>query len=114
MPGFDGRLNAVIYKGVQYSTLDDVPVDGSALVYSPMNFLSPPAGWSLATYRDDLRTGVVAARYWSTSRLIFSNGAVYNTLTSGPGTYWSSGMLQQSGSSYRGRFSDLQILISSK
>lgn len=112
-----GRNNTVIYKGYLYTTIEDIPVDGTQNTCQS-GYLSLPTGWTIADESTN-SIAVTAAHYWSTNGLVFSNGKVYRTLM-GPsccsqtaGAYCCSGYLLQSGSTYSVTSCSVQILITS-
>jgi hypothetical protein len=115
-----GRRHYVIYNGYIYSTLTDVPVDGTYWTCQSSDnggpdYLPLPSGYSIAADTQD-SAAVTGAHYWSTGLLVFSNGNIYFTLNGGSvaGSYDDSGYLSQSGSTYNVNGCDVQILITSK
>ena len=113
----------MIYRGYIYSTLADVPVDANlkscqTTEWGGPGYLPLPLGFSIASATAET-IKVTAAHYWSADAVIFFNGDVYSTKrgpTYGytPGSYYYSGALRQSGSTYNVDGCSRQILISSK
>ena len=76
---FTARANLVIYDGVAYSTLRDLPIDGDVTACTAGAPPELPDGWYLAPDTADVRTNVVAAHSWSALRIRLASGTLYRT-----------------------------------
>ena len=105
-----GRTNAVIFKGIYYSTLGDVAVDTDNHDLCQDYYIQMPRNWILAPDSADTRE-IIAQYYWSTLGVVLSSGNVYRTRyydhndgdEEHAGQLWRSDYLCQStsGNSYR-------------
>jgi hypothetical protein len=100
--------NAVEYNGRVYRTLDGTsPLDTSASKCQNY-YLTLPSGWALADDNADSQY-VIGSYRWGTQIMLVAGGRGYYTTS---GSYWTSGYLSTSGSTYKVDGCNLLILIS--
>ena len=74
--GFGSRTNYVLFNGHYYSTLADVPVDGTGYLLCQNTLVALPSGWEIAPDSSDSQA-VIAAHTWSTGALLVAGGNNY-------------------------------------
>ena len=73
---FGSRTNYVLFNGHYYSTLADVPVDGTGYLLCQNTLVALPSGWEIAPDSSDSQA-VIAAHTWSTGALLVAGGNNY-------------------------------------
>ena len=115
LKGNNERSNVLIYGTTQYSTLDDVPVDGQWFT-SPQDYIAVPTGWIRVAYSLEIVNYVIATHYWSTAKIVFSNGDAYHTFSANrtyPGSAYCKNRLDDSIYTYKSKNDNEQIILSS-
>ena len=107
------RNNWLAYKGNYYSTLADVPVDGSYNPQCQNYYITLPYGWVIASY-DSNSSAVISSHLWGTGCLALANGNSYYAYYYRSLGYCGSGSLTQSGNQYKVTDCNKQILIMRK
>lgn len=111
--GADSRL-CVTFNGLVYKTLVDGIELNRTISTCQSSFLSVPTGWQLAICTPAVVSNVIGRYMWSTNVLVCADGVGYRTTRYPPGGgLFASGMLTNSGNTFKPSVCHVHILISS-
>jgi hypothetical protein len=100
--------NSITWNGYVYASIDNHSVSDSS-IGCQSSYVSLPNGWEVAPYVGGIESMIHTYR-WGTHCMILSNGQSYGTLNYSSGSC-GSGVLEQSGNSYRATSCSRRVLI---